>query len=40
MARFDGIPLDSIARHPVRLEHIYLEVTTDAALPEATPATP
>lgn len=25
--RFDGIPLDSISRHPVRLEHIYLEVT-------------
>jgi ABC-2 type transport system ATP-binding protein len=25
--RFAGIPLDSIARHPVKLEHIYLEVT-------------
>ncbi len=24
---FDGIPLNSIARQPVRLEHIYLEVT-------------
>lgn len=24
--QFDGIPLDSIARQPVRLEHIYLEV--------------
>uniref|UniRef100_UPI0030D737CB ABC transporter ATP-binding protein n=1 Tax=Coleofasciculus sp. FACHB-SPT9 TaxID=2692791 RepID=UPI0030D737CB len=24
---FDGIPLDSIARQPVRLEHIYVEVT-------------
>lgn len=24
---FEGIPLDSIARQPVRLEHIYLEVT-------------
>jgi ABC-2 type transport system ATP-binding protein len=35
MERFDGIPLDSIARHPVRLEHIYLEVTTNAALPES-----
>lgn len=23
---FDGIPLDSIARQPVRLEHIYLEI--------------
>ncbi len=26
LAQFDGIPLDSIARQPVRLEHIYLEV--------------
>jgi ABC-2 type transport system ATP-binding protein len=34
MDRFDGIPLDSIARHPIRLDHIYLEVTTDTALPE------
>lgn len=25
--RFDGIPIDSIARQPVKLEHIYLEVT-------------
>jgi len=25
--RFDGVPLDAISRHPVRLEHIYLEVT-------------
>ncbi|MGL5035200.1 MAG: ABC transporter ATP-binding protein, partial [Microcystaceae cyanobacterium] len=24
---FDGIPLDGIARQPVQLEHIYLEVT-------------
>lgn len=24
---FEGIPLDSIARHPVKLEHIYLEIT-------------
>ena len=23
---FDGIPIDGISRHPVRLEHIYLEV--------------
>ncbi len=30
--RFDGIALDSIARHPVRLEHIYLEATTKAGL--------
>lgn len=28
--RFEGIPLDSIARSPVRLEHIYLEVTRTA----------
>jgi ABC-2 type transport system ATP-binding protein len=27
IARFDGVPLDSIARHPVKLEHVYLEVT-------------
>jgi len=27
VSRFDGIPLDSIARQPVRLEHIYVEVT-------------
>ncbi|WP_414585443.1 ABC transporter ATP-binding protein [Scytonema sp. PCC 10023] len=27
ISRFDGIPLDSIARQPVRLEHIYLELT-------------
>lgn len=27
IADFDGIPLDSIARQPVRLEHIYVEVT-------------
>lgn len=26
LTQFDGIPLDSIARQPVRLEHIYLEV--------------
>jgi ABC-2 type transport system ATP-binding protein len=25
--RFDGVPLDSIARQPVRLGHIYLELT-------------
>jgi ABC-2 type transport system ATP-binding protein len=25
--RFEGIPLDSIARSPVKLEHVYLEVT-------------
>ncbi|MFH7026420.1 MAG: ABC transporter ATP-binding protein [Heteroscytonema crispum UTEX LB 1556] len=27
VSRFEGIPLDSIARQPVGLEHIYLEVT-------------
>ncbi|MBD2691547.1 ABC transporter ATP-binding protein [Anabaena catenula] len=27
IARFDGIPIDSISRQPVRLEHIYVEVT-------------
>ncbi|MCG6138301.1 MAG: ABC transporter ATP-binding protein [Nostoc sp. LLA-1] len=27
IARFDGIAIDSIARQPVRLEYIYLEVT-------------
>lgn len=27
ISRFDGIPLDSIARQPVRLEHIYVELT-------------
>jgi ABC-2 type transport system ATP-binding protein len=25
--RFEGVPLNSISRHPVRLEHIYIEVT-------------
>ncbi|MBD2579269.1 ABC transporter ATP-binding protein [Oscillatoria sp. FACHB-1406] len=27
LSYFEGIPLDSISRQPVRLEHIYLEVT-------------
>jgi ABC-2 type transport system ATP-binding protein len=27
LSHFEGIPLDSIARQPVRLEHIYVEVT-------------
>lgn len=27
LLRFDGIPIDSIARHPVKLEHIYVEIT-------------
>ncbi len=29
LARFDGIPIDSISRQPVRLEHIYVEVTVE-----------
>ena len=29
LSRFDGISLDSISRQPVRLEHIYVEVTRD-----------
>lgn len=29
ISRFDGIALDSIARQPVRLEHIYIEVTQE-----------
>jgi ABC-2 type transport system ATP-binding protein len=29
IARFEGIAIDSIARQPVRLEYIYLEVTQD-----------
>lgn len=28
--RFEGLPIDSIARHPVRLEHVYMEVTQGA----------
>jgi ABC-2 type transport system ATP-binding protein len=38
--RFDGVPLDSIARHPVKLEHIYLEVTRQHhnSLPGGIPA--
>ena len=30
LARFDGVPLDAISRSPVKLEHIYLEVTQGA----------
>lgn len=36
---FEGVPLDSIARSPVKLEHVYLEVTrqsAEAAIPAAT----
>lgn len=31
LACFDGIPFDSITRQPVRLEHIYVEVTQNQA---------
>ncbi|AFY40264.1 Fe(3+)-transporting ATPase [[Leptolyngbya] sp. PCC 7376] len=34
---FDGIPLDSISRQPVQLEHIYIEITKHSV---ATPAPP
>ena len=30
LQRFEGIPLESIARQPVRLEHIYVEVTQNS----------
>ncbi|HEY9764213.1 MAG TPA: ABC transporter ATP-binding protein [Trichocoleus sp.] len=33
--RFEGIPLNSISRHPVKLEHIYIEVTQNRALTDA-----
>lgn len=29
IACFEGIPIDSISRQPIRLEHIYIEVTRD-----------
>lgn len=32
LERFEGIPLNSISRHPVRLEHIYVEVTQNRAI--------
>lgn len=32
LERFDGVPLDAISRSPVRLEHIYLEVTQNPQL--------
>ncbi|MGF1517125.1 MAG: ABC transporter ATP-binding protein [Nodosilinea sp.] len=31
VTRFEGVPLDSISRSPVKLEHIYLEVTRQPA---------
>ncbi|MEY3298298.1 MAG: hypothetical protein RLZZ597_1558 [Cyanobacteriota bacterium] len=30
IAQFEGVPMESIARHPVKLEHVYLEVTRAA----------
>ena len=36
IARFDGIPLDSISRQPVRLEHIYMEIVQRPAKPAPT----
>ncbi len=33
--RFSGIPIDSISRHAIGLEHIYLEVTQSKLLPLA-----
>lgn len=30
LERFEGLPIDSISRSPVKLEHIYLEVTQQA----------
>ncbi|HEY9879745.1 MAG TPA: ABC transporter ATP-binding protein [Leptolyngbyaceae cyanobacterium] len=32
--RFEGIPLNSISRHPVKLEHIYIEVTQNRTIPD------
>ncbi len=29
LSSFDGIPIESIARHPVRLEHIYVELISN-----------
>ncbi|MGD1862291.1 MAG: ABC transporter ATP-binding protein [Leptolyngbyaceae cyanobacterium] len=37
LARFEGIPLDAISRSPVKLEHIYLEVTQGARRQDAPP---
>jgi ABC-2 type transport system ATP-binding protein len=34
VARFEAVKLDSVARQPVRLEHIYLEVTQSQSLDE------
>lgn len=37
LLRFDSISIDSIARHPVRLEHIYVEVTQQEEKLSVTP---
>ncbi|MDB9512411.1 ABC transporter ATP-binding protein [Kamptonema animale CS-326] len=37
LLRFDRISIDSIARHPVRLEHIYVEVTQQEEKLSVTP---
>lgn len=33
--RFSGVPIDSISRHAVGLEHIYLEITQNKPIPPA-----
>lgn len=38
IARFEGVPLESIARHPVKLEHVYLEVTRPTPPDQPTPS--
>ena len=37
LARFDGLPIESISRHAISLEHIYLEVTQGKQLPTVAP---
>ncbi|MEO1386834.1 MAG: ABC transporter ATP-binding protein [Cyanobacteria bacterium J06634_6] len=37
LARFDGLPIESISRHAIGLEHIYLEVTQGKQLPTVAP---
>lgn len=38
--RFEGIPLDAIAIQPVRLEHLYLEITRGGAGDDRSPGLP
>jgi ABC-2 type transport system ATP-binding protein len=40
LERFEGIPLDAISRHPVSLEHIYLEITQNNTALETSTTTP